>query len=51
MLEGEYLFEVDGKRIQAGPDLAAVVPVFHKHGLELLGPPLAAREVPATALA
>jgi hypothetical protein len=25
------------------PDLAVVVPIFEKHGLELLGPPLPAR--------
>lgn len=90
VIEGQYLFEVDGKQIHAGPgsavyapqgtahrfqntglttgkllvivqpagldsffididaatkgarepDLAVVVPIFEKHGLELLGPPL-----------
>jgi quercetin dioxygenase-like cupin family protein len=92
VLEGEYMFEVDGARIRATagasllarrgtahafentgaapgrllvvsepagldeffrdlagaaaggntPDMALALPVFHKHGLELLGPPLAA---------
>ncbi len=93
VLEGEYVFEVDGQQIQAGPgssvfapkgtahrfqntgstsgrllimvqpagldeffkdidreargmqevDLGIVVPIFEKHGLELLGPPLSPR--------
>ena len=98
VLEGEFLFEVDGRQVYAGPgssifaprgtahtfqnvgatsgrmlvmvqpagldeffadldaatrgmgepDLSIVVPVFEKHGLELLGPPLAAREMAAS---
>jgi quercetin dioxygenase-like cupin family protein len=93
VLEGEYLFEVDGKQFCGGPgdvafaprgtahtfqnvsdrpgrvaiivqpasienffaelsaacqsmgepDLSVIVPIFHKFGLELLGPPLSAR--------
>jgi quercetin dioxygenase-like cupin family protein len=31
------------------PDLKVIVPIFEKHGLELLGPPLAARGAPAAA--
>jgi mannose-6-phosphate isomerase-like protein (cupin superfamily) len=99
ILEGEYLFEVDGRSIPAGPgcslfaprgtahtfqnvgatpgrmlvvaepagldeffidlaaatksakepDLSVVVPIFDKHGLELLGPPLATREAAVSA--
>jgi quercetin dioxygenase-like cupin family protein len=98
VLEGEYVFEVDGQQIQAGPgssvfapkgtahrfqntgatdgrllimvqpagldeffrdvdraakgmtelDLGIIVPIFEKHGLELLGPPLPARNVGPT---
>ena len=101
VLEGEFVFEVDGKQIHTGPgtsvyaprgtahtfqnvgatagrmlvmvqpagldefftdldaatkdmgepDLSVVVPVFEKHGLELLGPPLAARELAASSAA
>jgi quercetin dioxygenase-like cupin family protein len=93
VLEGEYLFEVDGKQFHAGPgtfaflprgtvhtfqnvtdkpakllivtqpagienffveidgalrgqsepDMAVIVPIFSKYGMELMGPPLAAR--------
>lgn len=93
VIEGKYLFEVDGKSIQASsgcflhapkgtahtfqnvgtttgrmlivvqpagldlffvelasamrgmhePDLSLIVPVFHKYGMELLGPPISAR--------
>jgi quercetin dioxygenase-like cupin family protein len=93
VLEGEYLFEVDGKQFHAGPgtfaflprgtahtfqnvtdkpgklliltqpagiedffveidgamrgmsepDMSVLLPIFHKFGMELLGPPLAAR--------
>jgi mannose-6-phosphate isomerase-like protein (cupin superfamily) len=32
-----------------GPDPATMLPIFEKHGLELLGPPLAARVVPTAA--
>ena len=28
------------------PDLSVVIPIFHKNGLELLGPPLVARPQP-----
>jgi quercetin dioxygenase-like cupin family protein len=94
ILEGQYLFEVDGRQMRAGPgdtvfaprgsrhtyqnvgsapgrtvitvvpggldlffeevraafppgstpDLDKLVPIFQKHGLELLGPPMAARQ-------
>jgi uncharacterized cupin superfamily protein len=94
VLEGEYLFEIDDRHMDAGPgscvfaprgtahtfentgatpgrmlvivqpagldvffadldsatngmaepDLSIVVPIFEKHGMQLLGPPLAARE-------
>ena len=93
ILEGDYLFEVDGKQMTAGPgcsafaplgtahtfqnlssshsrmivvsqpagmdvfftelsaamkdmrepDMSVLMPIFEKHGIELLGPPLAAR--------
>jgi quercetin dioxygenase-like cupin family protein len=93
VIEGKYLFEVDGKSIQASsgcflhapkgsvhtfqnvgtttgrmlmivqpagldlffaelasatermhePDLSLIVPVFHKYGMEILGPPISAR--------
>lgn len=93
VLEGEYLFEVDGKQFHAGPgtfaflprgtahtfqnvtdtpaklliitqpagvedffvevdaamrgmtepDMAVLLPIFHKFGMELVGPPIAAR--------
>jgi quercetin dioxygenase-like cupin family protein len=97
VLEGEYLFEVDGKQFHAGPgtfaflprgtahtfqnvtdkpakllivtqpagvenffvevdaamrgmtepDTSVLLPIFHKYGMELLGPPLAARTAAA----
>jgi quercetin dioxygenase-like cupin family protein len=99
VLEGDYVFEVDGKPITAGvgcsvfaprgtahtfqnispsvgrmvivaqpagmdvfftelaaatkhmpvPDMSVIVPIFEKHGIEFLGPPLAARAQDALA--
>jgi hypothetical protein len=39
-----FLIDLDSAtRGMREPDLSVVVPIFHKHGLELLAPPLGAR--------
>src|SRR5512133_2930769 len=40
MVEPAGLDTLSGATAGTQPDPAVVVPIFHKHGLELLGPPL-----------